>query len=158
MHNGGVVPYRERLRWPGWFLVVLGFALIGGYVAFGRSGAAPTWAFLLAALPFVLGAYVLWRLRFLELEFGPSGIGYGFGRVSHRVPRERILGAAAMDYPAARYMGWGYRFGWERRERAYSVFGCKRGVLVRFADEEGRPCKVFLSSAAPEAALAALEA
>jgi hypothetical protein len=158
MHNGGVVPYRERVRWPGWFLISVGFCLVAGYVVLGKSGATPTWAFLLAALPFLLVAYTLWRMRFLDLEFGPSGIGYGFGRLTHRVPKERILGAAAMDYPVARYMGWGYRLGWERGERAYSILGFRRGVLVRFTDEDGRPRKVFLSSRTPEAALAALDA
>ncbi len=151
------MPYRERVRWPGWFLVSLGFAVVAGYVTLWKS-VAPTWGFALAALPFLLAAYALWRLRFLEIEFGPSGIGYGFGRVTHRVPRDRILDATARDYSVARYMGWGYRLGWERGERAYSVFGFPRGVLVHFTDDRGRRRTVFLSSGAPEAALAALGA
>lgn len=152
MHNGGVVPYRERVPWPGWSLLLLGFVLVGGYVAFRG------WALAIAALPLFLAAYAVWRMRFLAIEFGPDGIAFGFGRLSRRVLRGQILAAEAMDYPAVRYMGWGYRLGWEPRERAYSVLGCRRGILVRFTDDRGRPCKVFLSSRAPEAALAALEA
>lgn len=152
------MPYRERVRWPGWFLGLLGLILVGGYVALGRSGVAPTWGFVLASAPFLALAYAIWRLRFVELECGPKGVGFGFGGITRRVPKERILGAEAMDYPAARYMGWGYRLGWEPRERAYSVLGCPRGLLVRFEDDRGRSWKIFLSSRAPEAALAALRA
>jgi len=146
------VPYRERVPWPGWSLLMLGFVLVGGYVALRG------WALAGAALPLFLAAYAVWRVRFLEIEFGPGGIAFGFGRITRRVPRERVLGVEVMDYHVARYMGWGYRLGWEPRERAYSVLGCRRGVLVRFMDDRARPWKVFLSSRTPEAALAALQA
>lgn len=146
--------YRERVRWPGFLLVALALVLVVGCVVL--VGAAPTWGFALAALPLLVVAYAIWRMRFVDLEFGQEGVGFGFGRISHRVPRSRILGADAIDYPAARFMGWGYRIGWERGERAYSVIGCRRGVLLRYTDERGRNRKVFLSSRTPEAALAAL--
>lgn len=152
MHNGGVVPYRERVPWPGWSLLLAGFALAGGYVA------SRGYEIALAALPLFLAAYVFWRVRFLAIESGPDGIAFGFGGIRRHVPRGNIVAVEAMDYPAARYMGWGYRLGWEPRERAYSVLGCRRGILVRFTDDRGRPCKVFLSSKAPEAVLAALKA
>jgi len=100
----------------------------------------------------------VWRLRHVEIEFGREGVGFGFGGIRRRVPRERIVGAEPRDYPVIRYMGWGYRFGWEPRDRAYSVLGCRRGVLLTFDDERGRRWKVFLSSRAPEKAVAALEA
>lgn len=152
MHNGGVVPYRERVPWPGWSLILAGFVLAGGYVA------SRGWEIALVALPLFLAAYVFWRVRFLAIESGPDGIAFGFGGIRRRVPRGNIVAVEAMDYPAVRYMGWGYRLGWEPRERAYSVLGCRRGILVRFTDDRGRPCKVFLSSRTPEAALAALKA
>jgi hypothetical protein len=148
--------YHERVRWPGWFLLALGIVLVGSYAALGASGAAPTWAFLLAFGPFLLVSYALWRLRFLEIEIGPLGLGFGFGGVRRRVPRERIVAVEVKAYPVTRYMGWGYRLGWEQRERAYSVLGCARGVLVTFDDERGRRWKVFLSSREPETAAAAM--
>lgn len=152
------MPYRERVHWPGWFLVALGLALVGGYAALAGSAATPPWALGLGALPFLAAAYATWRLRFVALECAPEGMGFGFGGITRRVPRERILGADVIDYPVARYMGWGYRLGWEPRERAYSVLGCRRGVLLRFEDERGRPWKIFVSSRTPEAAVAALRA
>lgn len=158
MHNVAMESHRERVRWPGWFLVGLGLALVGGYAALSTRAETPTWAVALGAAPLLLAAYAVWRLRFLEIEFGPEGVGYGFGGIRRRVPRQRVLGAEAADYPAARYMGWGYRLGWEKRERAYSVLGCPRGVFVTFEDDRGQRWKVFLSSRAPEKAVAALKA
>lgn len=156
MHNGGVESYREHVRWPGWFVVSLGLVLVGALFALGASRATPTWTLGILTVPFLLGAYGIWRMRFIALEFGPEGVAFGFGRLSRRVPRERVVGAEAMAYPAVRFMGWGYRLGWEPRERAYSVLGCPRGVLVTFDDERGRRWRVFLSSRDPERAVAAL--
>jgi hypothetical protein len=148
--------HRERVRWPGWFLAALLLGLVGGYgAALGAAGATPLWTLLLA-VPLLLAGYGAYRLRFLEIEFNGQGAGYGFGGIRRRVPRSRILGVEAKSYPVARYMGWGYRFGWEARERAYSVLGCARGVLLTFTDEKGRRAKVFLSSREPEKAIAAL--
>ena len=62
------------------------------------------------------------------------------------------------DYSATRYMGWGYRFGWESRDRACSIIGQRRGVRLVFDDEKGRRWKVFLSCSDPEAAASALSA
>ncbi len=149
-------PHRERVQWPGWFFLALGLVMVAAFVALGASDAAPAWAFAAAAGPFLLAAYGLWRLRHVEIEFGPEGVGFGFGAIRRRVPRERVVSAEARDYPAVRYMGWGYRLGWEPRERAYSVLGCRRGVLVTFDDERGRRWKVFLSCREPEQAIAAL--
>ena len=157
-HLGGTTmsSHRERVRWPGWFIASLGLGLVGGYgVALSATGATPLWTALLAA-PLLVAGYAVYRLRFLEIDLGPEGAGFGFGGIRRRVPRNRILSAEAKDYPIARYMGWGYRLGWEARERAYSVLGCARGVLLTFEDERGRNWKVFLSSREPEKAVAAL--
>lgn len=150
--------HRERVRWPGWFLAALLLGLVGGYgAALSATGVTPFWTLLLAA-PLLLGGYGAYRLRFLEIEFDREGAGFGFGGIRRRVPKSRILGAEAKSYPVARYMGWGYRLGWEARERAYSVLGCSRGVFLTFTDEKGRRWKVFLSSREPEKAVAALGA
>ncbi|HEX5135544.1 MAG TPA: hypothetical protein VFY93_01100 [Planctomycetota bacterium] len=148
-------PYRERVPWPGWFLLALGLVPVGGYAALVTSD-APGWAIAALAVPLLAAAYGIWRLRHVEIEFGKEGVGFGFGGIRRRVPRDRVVGAEPKAYSVARYMGWGYRFGWEPRERAYSVLGCPRGVLLTFDDEQGRRWKVFLSSREPEKAVAAM--
>ena len=35
-------------------------------------------------------------------------------------------------------MGWGYRIGWSKGDRAYSVIGHRRGLRVHFTDERGK--------------------
>jgi hypothetical protein len=150
--------YRERVRWPLWFLASLACVLVGGYgVLLSATGATPLWTALLA-LPLLATGYALWRLRFLETEFGPGGVGFGFGGIRRRVALSRIKGAEAKAYPVSRYMGWGYRLGWAPRERAYSILGCPRGVLLTFDDERGQSWQIFLSSSEPEKAIAALRA
>lgn len=151
-------PYRERVTWPGWFYLVVAAALAVGI--FGTAGVLARrgagWGGALALLALLVVAYVLWRLRHIELEFGAEGAAFGFGRLSRRVPADRIVSAEPEAYSVARYMGWGYRMGWEARDRAYSVIGRGRGVRLVFDDERGRRWKVFLSSRDPEAAVAAL--
>ena len=151
--------YRERAGWPAWvhglLLCPCGVGLAAMIWAAAR-GEEPGWAWV----PFLVLAsvgIVWWRIRHLALEFGPQGAAFGFAGLRRRVPRERIVSAAVEDYSVARYMGWGYRFGWEPRERAYSLIGYRRGVRLVFEDERGRRWKVFLSSDDPEAAVRALE-
>jgi hypothetical protein len=157
MHNGGVAAYRERVLWPGPMYLLLGLLLVGAPVALAvRVGFS--WTLAIVLVPFLLTACALWRMRFLELEFGREGAAFGFGGIRRRVPGARILEAVPADYAVARFMGWGYRLGWEPRERAYSILGCRRGVRLRFEDERGRTWKIFLSSRDPEGAIAALGA
>lgn len=159
MHNGGVPTYRERVRWPGWFRLIIVVGVGGGLaaIALGARSGDSAWAVAVKALPLLVIAYVFWRMRFLEIEFGPEGAAFGFGGLRRRVPADRILGAEACDYSAIRFMGWGYRIGWEPHERAYSILGHGRGVLLRFRDHRGVTWRVFLSCTAPESAVAALE-
>ncbi|MHC4819881.1 MAG: hypothetical protein ACYTF8_17695 [Planctomycetota bacterium] len=150
--------YRERVAWPGWFYLVLAVALSVGIFgtagALARHGLGVGAGVALAALLVV--ATVFLRMRYIVLEFGPAGASFGFGRPGRHVPTDRIVSAEAEQYSAARYMGWGYRMGWEPRDRAYSVIGCGRGVRLVFDDERGRRWKVFLACRDPEAAIAAL--
>jgi len=151
--------YRERVAWPGWFYLVLAVALSVGIFgtagALARHGPGLGTGVALAGLLVVAG--VLWRLRYIVLEFGPAGASFGFGRHGRHVPAARIVSAEAEQYSAARYMGWGYRMGWEPRDRAYSVIGCGRGVRLVFDDERGRRWKIFLACRDPDAAIAALK-
>jgi hypothetical protein len=152
--------YRERVGWPAWVHLVLLLPCGVGLAAMGwaaAKGEEPGWAYV----PFLVLAsvgLVWWRMRYLALEFGPAGAAFGFAGLRRRVPRERIVSATAEEYSVARYMGWGYRFGWERGERAYSLIGYPRGVRLVFDDERGRRWRIFLSCSDPEAAIQALQA
>jgi len=151
-------PYRERVAWPRWFYLVLASALAVGI--FGTAGMlarhGPGLGAGLALAALLIVAFVVWRLRYIVLEFGPAGASFGFGRRSRHVPADRIVSAEAEEYSVTRYMGWGYRLGWESRDRAYSVIGCGRGVRLVFDDERSRRWKVFLACRDPAAAIAAL--
>lgn len=151
--------YHERVRWPFWshllFLLPCALGLLGLAWAI-RRGEAWSWDSLSFLVLISIG-YVWWRMRYLKLEFGPDGAAFGFSGLRRRVPRDRIVSAAPEEYSASRYMGWGYRFGWGERDRAYSVIGYSRGVRIEFDDERGRRWKVFLSSARPEDAIQALK-
>jgi len=151
-------PYRERVAWPSWFYVVLGVALAVG--VFGTAGAlarhGPRLGAGVALAALLAVAVVFWRLRYVVLEFSPAGASFGFGRLRRHVPADRIVSAEAEPYSVARYMGWGYRMGWQPRDRAYSVIGCGRGVRLVFDDERGRRWKVFLACREPDVAIAAL--
>jgi len=150
--------YRERASWPGWAHLLFLGPCAAGLAAIGWAiwrGEGPGWTYV----PFLVLAsvgLVWWRMRYLALEFGPESAAFGFAGLRRRVPRERIVSATVEEYSVARYMGWGYRFGWERRERAYSLIGYPRGVRLVFDDERDRRWKVFLSSSDPEAAVRAL--
>lgn len=154
---GAVESHSESITWPAWLhLLIAGAVALCLFVAIrllfrGQPAAA--------AIPFAVGsclAIVWWRMRRLVLEFGPEGAAFGFSGLNRRVPRSAIRSAEIESYSAARYMGWGYRFGWKPRDRAYSLIGFRRGVRLQFADERGE-WSVFLSCADPEAAVRALE-
>ncbi len=150
--------YRERVPCPGWFQFVLLVAM--GVLGYAAAAMLARGALGQAAVPgvvLIILAIVFRRMRFIALEFGREGAAFGFGGLNRRVPRDRIETAAPEAYSVARYMGWGYRFGWQPRDRAYSMIGFPRGVRLVFLDERGRRWHVFLSSRDPEAADAALE-
>ena len=152
-----VETYRERVPCPGWFQFVLLVAM--GVLAYAAAAMLARGALGGAAVPgavLTVLAIVLWRMRFIALEFGPEGAAFGFGGLNRRVPRDRIETAAPESYSVARYMGWGYRFGWQARDRAYSMIGYPRGIRLVFLDDRGRRWHVFLSSRDPEAAVTAL--
>jgi hypothetical protein len=150
--------YRERVSWPIWFHVLMAVPVGGGaaglLASVARHGAHP-WL-LVPAIGIGCVALVWWRVRFLEIEIGTDRVAFGFGGLHRVVPRDRVVSATEETYQAARYMGWGYRLGWEPRERAYSLLGHPAGLRLVFLDDRGRRWNVFLSSANPKAAAAAV--
>lgn len=148
--------YRERVSWPLWFHFIMAVpVLIGLWLTvygFTRASHQP----VAPALTVAMFGYVWWRMRHLAIEVGPDAVAFGFGGPRRRVPRESVASVATEEYSALRYMGWGYRFGREPRERAYSVAGHEGGLRLVFRDEKDRQWTVFLSSADPERLRAAI--
>jgi len=149
--------FTQKVRWPIWIhlllLVGVGLSVHGGLAGLRDEDPVP-FAYVPFGVALVLAA-VWWRMRFLYVEFGPEGAAFGFGGPRRRVPRERISTAVVERYRAARYLGWGYRLGWGRGDRAYSVIGYRRGVRLVFEDDRGT-WSIFISCEDPEAAVAAL--
>ncbi len=156
--------HRERVRWPGWLLLAVGLMalmLVGSSIGLLRVTGAPASGpvrlfHLFAILLLVVMAGLCWYFRYLEVAFGPEGIAYGFGRARQQIPFDRILSAEGCAYNWVRYMGWGWRIGPKRGERAYSVLGCARGVYIVYRRADASEASVFLSCTDPEAALRAL--
>jgi hypothetical protein len=152
--------YREVVDWPLWFHLLMGLVSVGalwGCVE-GFRDPEPAWLPPVLCLTALSLLGVWWFFRHLEIEVGPEGVGYGFGGIRRRVPRERIAGLEVETYSVARYMGWGYRIGWGKGDRAFSLIGYRRGLRLHFTDERGKEWHIFLSSADPDAAVAAYAA
>ena len=151
--------YREEVSWPVWFHLIFAavVALCAGaaIAALRRSGLGLHSAVLLASALLAAGAW--WRMRHVALEVGPDEVAFGFGGLRRRVPRARIEALERETYPVARYMGWGYRFGWKPRDRAYSIIGRREGLRLRFRDERDRTWHIFLACSDPQAALNAFD-
>ncbi|MHC4222966.1 MAG: hypothetical protein ACYSX0_18980 [Planctomycetota bacterium] len=147
--------YRERVSWPLWFHLLMGGAVLGSLIG-ALPADAGLWRLIPLAVCLTLSA-VWWGMRYLHVELGPDGAIFGFGGPKRTVPPERIHSAEPEDYSVARYMGWGYRIGWKKGDRAYSVLGYSRGVRLKFGDEAGREWSVFLSCSDPRAAVEATE-
>ncbi|MHC4957462.1 MAG: hypothetical protein ACYTGN_03735 [Planctomycetota bacterium] len=147
--------YSEQVRWPAWCHLLLWLGIVICMV----GGAVPLADGSFVGLPALLVGVVLaavWLgMRVLVVEAGPEGLAYGFLRPRRRIEREQIVEAAAADYAFSRYMGWGYRIGWQRGERAYALIGYRRGLRVRYTTEKGERI-VFLSCSDPERAVLAL--
>jgi len=150
--------YTETVRWPLWFHLLLGGAAIlvgvSAVRAVVQQGLAV--ATLIPAPLAVVLLYIWWRFRYLGIEAGPDGLRFGFGRPRKPVPADRIESVEIETYRFTRYMGWGWRVGWQPRDRAWSVLGHPRGVRVRYRDAQGLLWSVFLSSARPEELRAAV--
>jgi hypothetical protein len=94
---------------------------------------------------FAVGAVALVFSR-LRVEAGPDGVRAGFGPFRSMYRAEAIEGATPDRYRWLRFGGWGIRWSWNLRDRAYSVPFVARGVTIRL--QGGRT--VFLSSHEPE--------
>ena len=143
--------YHERCAWPLSCRLAYG-ALIVGMPLIAVISGDPIGVWVFGGVSLLL-AIVGYRLAWVEFRIGEEGVEYGFRGLRNFVPWSRIHALEAETYPL-RYLGWGYRIG-GRRDRAYSVIGPRRGVRLRFEDEQGKEWSIFLSSRTPEAAVEA---
>ena len=153
---GLMARYRETVSWPFWCHLLFGAAILiclvsGAILVADRR----LWSGAPGIVAGVVMLIVWLRMRTIVLEAGPEGIAFGFVRPRRRVSSEQVIEAVEREYSVARYMGWGYRFGWKPRDRAYSVIGCQRGVELRFRDPQGE-WTVFVSCRSPDRVIGAL--
>lgn len=89
----------------------------------------------------------------LRIRVDAQGVRFGFGPFRSAVQAGDIAGATAGPYRWLRFGGWGIRWAWNLRDRAYSVPFVKRGVEIRLHDGH----TYFLSSRRPEALALAID-
>jgi hypothetical protein len=151
--------YRERIHWPPWFHAAVGAAWLVFAAALAGLAVShgPRYDHLIGLGFLVLLALAWWRVRFLEVDSGPEGMTFGFGRRLRTAPRARIVSIAEEHYSPVRYMGWGLRLGWTRGERVYSVLGVPGGLRIVYDDDRGLRWNVFVSCREPARVIAAME-
>ncbi|MSP22793.1 MAG: hypothetical protein EXR66_07255 [Dehalococcoidia bacterium] len=136
-----------------------GIAMLGGLLAPAilRDADLTTQQRALTALlvvgACVVGGFVGLIFSRLNVRAGIDGVRAGFGHFATLIAPEHIEGVHAERYRWLRFGGWGLRFGWNFRNRAYSVPFVQRGVTIRL--QGGRT--VFVSSREPERLAAAID-
>ncbi|RJP31127.1 MAG: hypothetical protein C4536_08635 [Actinobacteria bacterium] len=145
--GGGEVVFRELQRFGQWWIwsiivAVAGFAwftavyqLFLGKPLGGRP--APDWILVLIWLLFGLGLPLMFISSKLMVAVRRDGLFYRyypFHLHTHRIAFSEIKKAEARTYsPVMEYGGWGIRYGWGGRGKAYNVSG-NRGVQLELVD------------------------
>jgi len=144
-------------RWMTW--VGLALATLTGLVAVStlRDASVPLAERLWAAAPVLVAGFAIGLIGLafsrLHVHAGPEGVRAGFGPFASTIQPEAIESATAEHYRWLRFGGWGLRWSWNMRDRAYSVPFVREGVTIRL--HGGRT--VFLSSRQPEHLAAAVD-
>ncbi len=150
----------EEVVATGWMLVVtLGPAAFSGAIAVAMfrdptmsSGERLGGIAAVLVAGFVTGVIGVIFSR-LRVRVDSQGVRFGFGPFRSTVRPDEIEGASASRYRWLRFGGWGIRWAWNMRDRAYSVPFVRGGVEIRL--RSGRT--YFLSSRQPEALVRAIE-
>ncbi len=150
----------EEVVATGWILVLtLGPAAFSGVIAVAlfrdpnvSSGERLGGIAAVLVAGFITGVIgvVFSRLR---VRVDSQGVRFGFGPFRSAVRPDEIEAASAASYRWLRFGGWGIRWAWNMRDRAYSVPFVRRGVEIRLRN--GRT--YFLSSRRPEELARAIE-
>ncbi|MFN8639882.1 MAG: hypothetical protein U0360_10615 [Dehalococcoidia bacterium] len=153
--------YEEVVRAPGWMIVVvLTIAVFSGIGLFGilrDPTLSPVERTVSALAVFVAGFAVgVVGLMFssLQVRADPRGVAFGFGPFRSSLLPADITGAEAGRYRWFRFGGWGLRWSWNLRDRAYSVPFVGSGVEIHL--RSGR--SFFISSRHPDSLAKAIEA
>lgn len=138
-----------------WFTVALAVQLGQGR-PFGSNPMSDSGLILLAGLMYLLAAGLVFLGLFSELTLTVTGRGIlirWFPFTRRFIPLADIMSHAPVTYrPLADYGGWGLRFSFRGKGRAYSMSG-NRGLLLTLTN--GR--KVMLGSPDPESLSRALK-
>lgn len=89
----------------------------------------------------------------LRVRVDSQGVRFGFGPFRSALRPDEIEGATSSRYRWLRFGGWGIRWAWNMKDRAYSVPFVGRGVEIRLRNGG----TYFLSSREPEALARAIE-
>lgn len=116
----------------------------------------PDWLSIILMIVFGVALPVLLWIVVLITEVKADGIYYRFfpfHHSFHKIPFSLIRRYRVCTYhPIGDYGGWGIRYGWRGKGKAYNVSG-NRGVKFEFA--EGRP--LLIGSQRPEEFARAIE-
>ncbi len=153
--------YEELVRAPGWVIgIVLTIAVFTGIALFGilrdptLSAVERTVSALSVALAGVAVGVVGLVFSTLSVHADPRGVAFGFGPFRSTVLPSEIASAEAGRYRWLRFGGWGLRWSWNFRDRAYSVPFVGSGVEIHLRN--GR--SFFISSRHPDSLARAIEA
>src|SRR3972149_2707960 len=91
-----------------------------------------------------VAGFVFSRLR---VQVDRAGVRFGFGPFSSLLRLDGIVEARPVVYHWERFGGWGVRWSWNFRDRAYSVPFVRAGVEIRLASGGS----YFVSSRHPDA-------
>ena len=139
--ESGVLFVEQQRFGRGWCLLLLPvFMVLAVAAAMGWGGAPPSvaealaWGLPLAVLLAVLVLFVIMRLH-LQVRTDGVHVRYvPFHRTYRHYPWHQVAAAHVRRYsPVAEFGGWGLRFGWAGKGRAYTVSG-DRGLQLEFTD------------------------
>lgn len=137
--EGAQALVRSRRPMPWWFFALIGVALvatIGSSIATGSLAALVTAPLLLAVAALLSVLRVVVTRTHVHVQLGLWGPKIAVGA---------ITSIAAMEYPVARYGGWGIRLGRDGSWAYSTPGGTGRGVRIEYV-VDGRAKAIFVST------------
>lgn len=160
MAGEGVV-YRDKIKVPGKFFLILALPVLVQIIAFSAAALSgqPVPAATLLPLPFTALLMALIGLLFavLRVTVTRREVIIQYGLFGPRIPIDAIVDAKSVNYDWKRYGGWGIRRGWDG-STAYNMVGdAGRAVRIEWTNARGRKQVTLVASPDPEALAAAIQ-
>jgi hypothetical protein len=154
--------YREVVPFPAWIQGLAILVVAGMVAALAIPTAAPAeswrfyaWYYPVMGLAALITVVVVANFRYLTIVVTDERVHFRFGIFGTSLPLDTLQSCEVKRYQWLPYGGWGLRLATGGR-MAYSVLGVPRGVEIT-ADRRGKLRRYFVSSAQPEALVAALQ-